>query len=346
METETLYQKIRIDFFKKVYSGEIEPDQQLPPERKQAEELSISRGTVRKARKILEDEGYIANTQGRGAVYTPLRRRDTGIGEIIAVVVPVHNPFFMSFYRAFEKAAEQEEILVVIKQLDKGNADRLKEVLFSLFMKGIRDIVIWPYDTVLDYPCIKRLSGLGMNVIFFDCVHDFSFCDFVSLDNQHAVASLYRYLQDKGASRIAYIGWDSPLLTSSIEREEAFRAVQSESDVILCLSWNQERFSPDQLEKDLKIEKLIEQKHIDGFLCSNGHIGTTLRTFLDTRGYRDIPLCTVDNFQETESQGITVYEQPFDSMGKMSFRLLKNRQNCEAEPKKAIHYIKGRLIER
>ena len=68
--------------------------------------------------------------------------------EIVAVIVPVHNPFFMSYYRAFEKEAEKHDVLVVIKQLDNENADRLKDVLFSLFMKGIRDIVFWPYDTI------------------------------------------------------------------------------------------------------------------------------------------------------------------------------------------------------
>jgi len=349
METETLYQKIRIDFFRKVYTGEIKPDQQLPPERKQAEELSISRGTVRKARKILEDEGYITNTQGKGAVYTPLKDRAASTGEIIAVVVPVHNPFFMSYYRAFENAAEAEGRLVVIKQLDNGNADRLKEVLFSLFMKGIRDIVFWPYDTALDYRYIQRLSGLGMNVVFFDTVHDFSFCDFVSLDNQHAVSSLYDYLEKKGSRKIVYVGWDNPLLTSSTEREEAFKKIKSTSDRIIRLSWNQENLSEELLGESLDLNDLIEKNRTDGFLCGNGHIGLTLRNYLDNRGYSHIPLCTVDNFHETAARGITVYEQPFESMGKMTFHLLQNhwiRQDKMDESAAVVHYIKGRLIER
>ena len=65
METENLYEAIRRDFFRKVYSGEIEPDQLLIPERRQAEELSVSRGTVRKARQLLVEEGFIANRQGQ-----------------------------------------------------------------------------------------------------------------------------------------------------------------------------------------------------------------------------------------------------------------------------------------
>ena len=109
MDGDTLYRKIRLDFFQKVYSGEIKPGGQLTAERKQAQELSVSRGTIRKAREILAEEGYIASTQGSGAVYTPLVNRKSAEPEIIAVVVPVHNPFFMSYYRAFEKEAESRD---------------------------------------------------------------------------------------------------------------------------------------------------------------------------------------------------------------------------------------------
>lgn len=343
METDTLHKQIRLDFFEKVYSGEIAPYQVLPAERKEAEALSVSRGTVRKARKILEEEGYISNTQGSGAVYTPLENRKSAPPEIVAVVVPVHNPFFMSFYRAFEKEAENNDLLVVIKQLDYHNADRMNDVLFSLFLKGIKDIVFWPYDTILDYQHIQRLSGLGMNVIFFDSVHDFAYCDYVSVDNRHAISSLYAYLKRKNSERIAYIGWKNSLLTSNTEREKRFLEIKSAGDRVLRLPWNQEFLTEEQLDEAFK---LIQKGEIDGFLCGNGHIGIVLRKYLITRGYSDIPICTIDNFAESESLELTVYEQPFELMGHKTFASLKKRSEQMRTKESVTHYIKGKVIER
>ncbi len=341
---DTLYQKIRLDFFHRVYRGEIKPGQQLPPERKQAEELSVSRGTVRKARNLLEEEGFISNTQGSGAIYTPLTGRGRGKSEIVAAVVPVHNPFFMSYYRAFEREAEAEDILVMIKQLDQNNARQLEKVLFSLFLKGIRDIVLWPYDTRPAYEYIERLSGLGMNIILFDTVRDAPFCDYISVDNRHAMKSLYDCLKQRGCDSITYIGWDTGYLTSNREREAAFHELCKEGDGIIRLPWNQETLSPSHLMENPWIQKMIETDNKTGVLCGNGKIGITLKQLFIEKSREDIPLVSVDNFEESEYLKITVYEQPFEEMGRMTFDILTRRHMGMDMVSK--HYIKGRLIER
>ncbi len=341
-QDESLYEKILMDFFQKVYEGEILPNQQLPPERKEAEVLGVSRGTIRKVRQLLQEEGYIANTQGRGAVYTPLRKRGEGTLEIVAVVVPVHNPFFMSYYRAFEKEAEKSGVLVMIKQLDQENASQLKSVLFSLFQKGIRDIVFWPYDIELDYQYISRLSGLGMNFIFFDTVREFSFSDYISLDNREAVKSLYNYLKGKGIQQVTYVGWDSGLLTSNTEREVSFLEIKSPQDNLIRLPWKQEEISEDLMEVVFPLDAMLA-KNNTGFLCGNGHIGILLKKHLNKKGYYGITVCTIDNFPESEDLGITVYEQPFHEMGVLSFQRLKKRYDQPGEWNSRTFYLKGRL---
>ena len=346
MNPATLYEKIQLDFFQKVYSGEIRPQQPLPPERKQAEELAVSRGTIRKVRQILMEEGYISSTQGSAAVYTPLTKRKAGGLDIVAVVVPVHNPFFMSYYRAFEKAAEEKDVLVMIKQLDSRNASQLSHVLFSLFLKGVRDIVLWPYDTELEYEYIERISGLGMNVVFFDTVRDFDYCDYISVDNRHAVSSLYGVLKCEDCRRICYIGWDNPQLTSNREREAAFEEEMQAGDRIIRLPWLQEKLAASDLEEIVPEGWLIGEEGIDGFLCGNGHIGITLRKYLNLKGYERIPLLSLDNFDESESLNLTVYEQPFEEMGQKTFELLLERHKKEDRRLSGRYYMKGRIIKR
>lgn len=343
-EGDTLYQRIRLDFFSRVYRGEIEPGQPLPAERKQAEELSVSRGTIRKARKMLEEEGFIANTQGSAAVYTPLTGGGRGKSEIVAAVVPVHNPFFMSYYRAFEREAEKEDILVMIKQLDHSNAGRLEKVLFSLFLKGIRDIVLWPYDIRPAYEYIERLSGLGMNMILFDTVRDAPFCDYISVDNRHAVKSLYDCLKQRDCTAVTYIGWDTGSLTSNSEREAVFRDLCDADDGIIRLPWNQELLTSRQLMENPLIRDLLETDGNRGILCGNGKIGITLEQLLIQRGRDDLQLVSMDNFEESEALGMTVYEQPFERMGAKTFEILSRRHRGKDMPGK--HYIEGRLVER
>ena len=346
LNDNSLYQEILLDFFRKVYEGEIQPDHQLPPERRQAEELSVSRGTIRKARQLLEDAGYISNTQGRGAVYTPLKGRAPGKMEIIAVVVPVHNPFFMAYYRAFEREAEKSGILVVIKQLDLENAAGLKHVLFSLFLKGIRDIVFWPYDIELEYIYIERLSGLGMNFLFFDAVRNDRFCDYVSVDNQDALNRLYQSLKNKGVDRIVYLGWDNQILSSNREREKCFRKQMSPQDMIIRLPWDQESIPSRNLEEKVPLPALIRERAKTGFLCGNGHIGILLKEYLQEEEFDYIPVATVDNYPASGDLGITVYEQPFQKMGEFSFRRLKDRSESPEWWVSRTTCLKGNLIER
>jgi DNA-binding LacI/PurR family transcriptional regulator len=297
-------------------------------------------------RQNLLEEGYISSTQGSSAVYTPLRSRKSGRIDIVAVIVPVHNPFFMSYYRAFEKAAEEKGILVMIKQLDSRNAAQLENVLFSLFLKGIRDVVFWPYDTVLNYEYIERISGLGMNVIFFDTGREFRYCDYISVDNRHAVSVLYQGMRLKGCRSICYIGWDNPQLTSNVEREAAFCQEQQEGDRVIRLPWMQEKLTVPDLEQIIPVRTLVEQEGIDGFLCGNGHIGIALRKFLNQMGYSSLPLSSIDNFEESENLNMTVYEQSFKDMGQKTFELLLERYNKKEQWCSGKYYMKGRIIER
>ncbi len=340
MDSDTLYQKIRLDFFQKVYSGELLPDQQLPPERKQAEELSVSRGTIRKARNILEADGYIANTQGSGAVYTPLKTRSAGSSGIIAVVCPVHNPFFMSYYRAFEREAETRDMVVMIKQLDSSNATGLERVLFSLFLKGIRDIVIWPYDADLKEDYLRRLGGLGMNIIFFDT--GYKGFDSVSVDNAHGIESLYRELKKEAPGPAAYIGWDS--LSSTREREKRFLDLKEPDDLICRLPWNQENLTPELLAENREFCSWLKENRTEGFICGNGQIGTAVKKFLLKHMNDHRPVYSMDNFEESKELGLTVYEQPFEAMGKKSLQLLLSGKGEERRAE--AHYIKGRIIKR
>lgn len=51
--------------------GKYKPGDKLPGENILAEQLNVSRGTLRQAMLLLQEDGFIVNQQGRGNMYFP-----------------------------------------------------------------------------------------------------------------------------------------------------------------------------------------------------------------------------------------------------------------------------------
>ena len=71
MEKQQKAYKGVIDYFKqKIIDGELRPGEKLPPERDIAEQLSVSRNSVREAIRIMDMTGVISSQQGSGNYIT------------------------------------------------------------------------------------------------------------------------------------------------------------------------------------------------------------------------------------------------------------------------------------
>ena len=71
MERQQKAYKGVIDYFKKkIMDGELRPGEKLPPERDIAEQLNVSRNSVREAIRIMDMTGVISSQQGSGNYIT------------------------------------------------------------------------------------------------------------------------------------------------------------------------------------------------------------------------------------------------------------------------------------
>ena len=71
MEKQQKAYKGVIDYFKqKIIDGELRPGEKLPPERDIAEQLGVSRNSVREAIRIMDMTGVISSQQGSGNYIT------------------------------------------------------------------------------------------------------------------------------------------------------------------------------------------------------------------------------------------------------------------------------------
>ena len=113
----------------------------------------------------------------------------------------------------------------------------LEDNLFKLYRKNVRHAVIWLEHLEVDLEAIRRLRGLGMNLVFFDAVVASPYADGVLLDNADAIGTLHACLGRQGLRRIGYVGWDRTSISSVREREAAFRERVPDRGAVRRIPW-------------------------------------------------------------------------------------------------------------
>lgn len=317
---ERLYRVLKNRICERIYRGEYRDGEKLPPERVLAQSLDISRVTVRHALAQLATDGVITRVQGSGnRVSLPVTGYQ-GALEIIAVLAHAQNVFFSSFIDCFQRTAEGSDALVLFKQTPPG--ERLEDSLFKLYQKDIRNAVIWLEDQTLDVESIRRLRGLGMNMVLFDALAVSPYADGVLLDNEAAIDALYRLLAERCGERIAYVGWDSAAIVSSRLREEAFMRVSGGRGACTRLAWS-DRPRLEAAAAALAGELAASSDRPLALLCGDGEIGVALRRALVARGLQAISVASPDDYPQSDALSISVYRQDFARLAQQAYGCLR-----------------------
>ncbi len=339
-EKDRLYRILENKICERIFRGEYADGENLPPERTLAESLGVSRVTVRKARALLEADGIIQRVQGSGNRVALSVAGYPGTTDLIAVLAHAQNVFFAEFIDYFQRTAELSDSLVLFKQVPASEA--LEASLFKLFQKNIRNAVIWLEDQPVDMEAIRRLRGLGMNMVFFDVVTRSPYADGVLLDNRDAIASLHGALRRKGAGRIGYVGWDNAAVLSAHEREQAANEQTPAPAFVRRIDWR-DKNRLGQIAETIADEIKPASTPPDALLCGDGEIGVAIRKALLTRGLAAIRVASPDEYPDSRALSITVYRQDFEKLAEQTFNCLlaQNRPGWSA----SVFPIRGELVE-
>lgn len=343
MENNSLYLDLKNRLCEMIYRGIYKDGENIPPERTLAEQLNVSRVTVRKALELLEKDGIVERVQGSG---TQIRLRQTGYKgsmDIIALVAPAQNPFFAAFIDEFQKNAEKYDTLVLFMQ--NPPEKKIEDSLFKLFQKNIRNVVVWLEDLELESDSIRRLRGLGMNMVFFDISVSTSYADCVLLDNEEAIKDLYGFLKNQGAKHLAYLGWDNLSLSSIKERENTFRSLEKEEKNLFHIPWKEKG----QLLKYMKYFMSQQGQEIlkrDAVICGDGELGAAFKKTLAGQGNQGLTVVCVDDSAETKELSMSVYSQLFSEHAQKVYECLLQQNKYAKKWKAAIYTVKGKLIRR
>jgi DNA-binding LacI/PurR family transcriptional regulator len=343
MENDILYLSLKNKICASIFTGIYKEGENIPPERVLAENFNLSRVTVRKSLALLEKDGIVERVQGSGTIVRLGETGYAGTMDIIALLAPAQKPFFSSFIDHFQKNAEKNDSLVLFKQNTQD--ERVEDSLFKLFQKNIRNVVIWLEDLKLDREYVRRLRGLGLNMVFFDIILPTPYADCVLLDNRHAITTLYHFLKGKGASNIAYVGWDNFGLSSVSEREHVFMELGGSEMDPVHFQWTEKNNLPDLAGK--YIDELKKDNYFpDGIICGDGEIGIALKKSFLEHGIKNSFVVSVDDFPEASSLSLSVYMQSFDELAQEVYQCLLEQNMNARQWKASVRLVKGKLIER
>lgn len=341
MESENLYISVKRRICKLIFDGEFSDGMTTPPERILAEILGVSRVTLRKALQLLEDDGVVERVQGSGTKVRFNIEGHAGTLDIITLVAPAQNPFFSSFIDAFQQNSEAHDSLVLYKQKPAG--EPLEDCLFKLYQKDLRNVVIWPDDLKIDMQSLKKLRGLGMNLVLFDVRLKTPYADCVFLDNYDAISRLCVSLRSRGAQSLGYIGWDNKEIWSVVERESAFTKLEPQGRILLSVPWSG-RESLGRIAETFAAGCQQGNKQPNAIIFGDGEIGIAFAKAFSAYPTH-VVLGAVDEFPGAEELSLTTCAQDFGEISQRTYHCLYKQSYAAKEWKASDYPVTGHLIE-
>ena len=271
-------------------------------------EGAVGAKTRQKVLDAMNDLNYSPNNMA-----SQLRRNET---RIIALLVPIVNhPFFAKLAYYVEDEADRfgySTILVSSQQ----RVEKEVEIISRIKQKKVDGAVfvthyIHEEEDLKDCPIISIDRVLSKDT------------PYVTSDNYEATKKAIKYMIERGAKRIGFIG-SKPLVDSEVmERERAYRDVMAEYDMPIRIVNEVMQHGEEPVVVADFIEKYAD---VDGVFVS----GYTLSQFfydaaieLGKKIPEDLQIVSYDGiFKQWSTSNMTSVEQPVEEMARQVVRLL------------------------
>ncbi|MBO5206110.1 MAG: LacI family DNA-binding transcriptional regulator [Clostridia bacterium] len=249
-----------------------------------------------------------------------LRKNET---RIIALLVPVINhPFFakLAYYVEDEACRFGYSVLLVSSQ---QKVDKEAEIITKIKHREVDGAVFVTHymheeDELQDCPIVSIDRSFGKDI------------PYVTSDNYDATKKAIRYMIERGAERVGFIG-SKPLVASEVlERERAYLDVMAEYDmpprlVNEVIQHGEEAVVvADFLEKYADVDGVF----VSGYTISQVFYEAALE--LGKRVPEDLQIVSYDGiFKQWGISNITSVEQPIEEMARQVVRLLIKKIHSE-----------------
>ncbi|MBN1674793.1 MAG: GntR family transcriptional regulator [Kiritimatiellae bacterium] len=171
----------------------------LPSERQLAAQLGANHLTIRKALKVLEEQGLIHTVPSRGNFVgpKPVSYEDR---PVVGILFPDADMFFFDILTQLETRLHAFGLHPVV-HITNGAREKENEALDFLVRTGAAGVIAAPNEA-----CGERYKRLDMPVVFFDAFIPGLAIPHVITDDYRGAQAAVEHLMSLGHSRIAHVG--------------------------------------------------------------------------------------------------------------------------------------------
>lgn len=366
---ETLHERIRQHFQQKILGGEIRPGEQIPPEMKIAEEFHVSRITVSRAIKELENAGLVYRIQGKGTFVSADPERVAGAeaardARLVAVVLPYSDAMCYDILSGVETELARHKLFPTFHCSDHS-PEKERDIILHL-MDTVCGFIVYPNLSYGNADVFSSVLIRRKPLVLLDQTVEELNASAVICDNEQAYFKLIHHLIDNGHRRIAFVS--SPLedARTARERYRGYCHALLSADIPVDYAYLNLHFLERHGIPGASTEVLAAlhceaaKKTLDKFLslpspptaiaCVNDMTAIYLEQVAIAAGLRvpeDLSIVGFDNIASSAHVQVplTTVEQPFKELGSTGARLLVNQLKGIGKPNTVV-CLNTRMVER
>lgn len=357
-KTQDLHTKIYFDLYNLIAGTGYNIGDRIPTELTLATQYSVSRPTIHKAVKKLQDEGYLESKAGSGTRITLKPRRNDS-----SLVFGLLFPFRLNMEGLFNPLSQ--EIASFSNSLDfqivwggkfpkrfssSQDLDRMADFYINQKVSGV---FLVPIELTAD--CMKstnqiaqRLTEANIPIVLIDAdfqpFPDSSNFDFVGIDNYRAAYHLAEHFLQKGETRIDFCsnpfsGETVQLRLRGIKGALMDHGITPSCDWIHTIDENKKYFG-----------KELKEKGVRNIICSNDWLAIRLIKILQEESYlipKDFRIAGFDNsvFAQNINPQLTSIDQHCHNLAALAIKAMFNRIKDPSSPTMRL-FSNFSLIER
>ncbi|MBE6532552.1 MAG: LacI family transcriptional regulator [Ruminococcaceae bacterium] len=278
-------------------------------------EKSVSEKTRQKVIEAMKALNYSRNNMA-----FRLRKNET---RIIALLVPIINhPFFakLAYYVEDEAGKFGYSVILVSSQ---QKVDKEAEIITKITHREV-DGAVFVTHYMHDEEDLKKCPIVSIDRAFGENI------PYVTSDNYDATKKAIKYMIERGAKRVGFIG-SKPLVASEVmERERAYVDVMAEHDMPLRMVNEVMQHGEEALVAADFIEK---HPDVDGVFVSGYTLSQVFYEAALEQGKKipdDLQIVSYDGiFKQWSMSNMTSVEQPIEEMARQAVRLLVKKIHGE-----------------
>jgi GntR family transcriptional regulator, arabinose operon transcriptional repressor len=246
-----LYSQIIDHLKKRIATGELLPNRQIPTEKALAQQFNVSRITSKRALEELEREGLIYRKKGSGS-FVKEKVKSDAVVSVIANQTPINvialvMPFGSSMGRSMDVIQGLTGLLnkygyYLTVHISNESMGEEKRIINNLVHDGVRGIILYPVSHDRNIDLIYRLSIKRYPIVTIDKYFDAFDVSCVVSDNFTGSYNLTAYLIEMGHREIVFFtDWSIESATSIRDRYFAFskalhdHSIELDDSKLICL---------------------------------------------------------------------------------------------------------------